>query len=493
MPGLPSRYRIDGKLGEGGFGRVYAGRDTILDRDVAIKVLARRSGEDSRRLHQELSALRLLDLPGAVRLLDSGETESCSWIVMDRVAGAPFPGRRAPLEWTVLAATAVELLRALARIHRSGFVHGDLKPPNVLVRADGSPVILDMGLARAGLESPSSESADAFAGTPLFMAPEQLRGAPSDARSDLFAVGLMIWRALTDEWPHGPQTAREAIEARLDRAPPPIGGRLPGLPSAIASVVDSLVAREPARRPASALDVVRALTRGADPIALPADSSGPGDLTALFSGTERLLHHPSDAARVTWDRAGGEPARAGNVLDVWLALGIVRRSKRKLEIDRSDLDRLIAGWAPESERGGAAPASVPGSPFALSEWIAAHDDARIGHAALAAAETERGRGSLASAFACLYEGLRACWRSGDSDVEGRLVAAVVDLALSDPSIKALDTATEMIGRSRVRDDGGLALLGAARMLQDGRPTRRSTSCGPCRPPLSSTPNAGVSS
>src|SRR5204862_2725610 len=123
---------------------------------------------------------------------------------------------------------------------RAGFVHGDLKPSNVLVGPDGAPVILDLGLAH----SEAAESSASRGGTPLYMAPEQIEGRGAIAASDVYAVGLMLRRALTGRWPHGDLSPREAIRARLEREPAPIAESEGSLPSAVNRMITAMLSRE---------------------------------------------------------------------------------------------------------------------------------------------------------------------------------------------------------------------------------------------------------
>ena len=459
---IPSRYDMGAPLGTGGFGRVFAARDTLLGRDVAIKILDHGRGEIARRLHQEVGALRLLDLPGTVRLLDSGEGGGSGWVVMERVDGLPFPGLPLPASWADLAPLAIALFRALARVHHSGFIHGDLKPSNVFVLEDRSVVLLDLGLARAA----GAAAGDVLAGTPLYMAPEQLRGSPSSIRSDLYSAGLMIHHSLTGAWPHEP-TDGNLLRARRERSPLSLAGRLPGLAEPVIAILDALVALDPARRPVSALDVVRALDPPARELGFPRDVRGPGDLAPLFVGTERLHHHPSAVAGLLWRRAAGNRERIRDLLEMWRELGLVRPHGSGLRMERSDLDRLLAGWSPESPDPAGA-ASAPGSALALAVALSADDEAGIGPAALVIARKERDRGALGSAWACVVEGLRACWRDEQAPAESLLVGCAVDLALEDRSVSGIDSAIEIIGRSSVQEQACLYLLEAGRMLLDGR-------------------------
>jgi tetratricopeptide (TPR) repeat protein len=461
---LPPRYHLGARLGRGGFGAVFAARDRLVGRDVAIKVLA--AHRSTALLERETSALRLLDLPGVVRLLDSGSSDGAPWFVMERIEGTPFPDGDAPVPWESLAPTVLELLRALARIHRAGFVHGDLKPSNVFVRPDGAPVILDLGLAHSDAAGvPASHG-----GTPLYMAPEQIAGRGAVAASDLYAVGLMLWRALTGRWPQGDLPLGQSVIARMDRDSPPIAQSGVGVPPAVAALIADMLERDAGRRPPSAIACVERLVPEDARITLDTDPTSPADLARLFAGRERLFHVPSTAASILWGRSGGDPDRIRRTLDAWVLLGVASRTDAGVSISPETLERLHAGWAPENEAGDAGArdsGTISGSTLAQLLSLASGDDGSIAASALDLASRERARGNLRGAAVCLREGLRACWRTEDFTREGALIAAATDLALADRSLGALDEAIDLIGRGRVHAGRELELLRAARALQDG--------------------------
>jgi tetratricopeptide (TPR) repeat protein len=461
---LPPRYELGARLGKGGFGTVFAARDRLIGRDVAVKVLA--AERSSTLLARETGALRLLDLPGVVRLLDSGSSDGAPWFVMERIEGVPFPDGNERVPWESLGPTVIELLRALGRIHRAGFVHGDLKPSNLLVRPDGVPVILDLGLAH----SPAAGARAPLGGTPLYMAPEQIAGRGAVAASDLYAVGLMLWRALTGRWPHGDLGFGRGVMAHMDQDFPPITESGVLVPPAVEALIVDMLAREPARRPPSALVCVERLVPEEARNVLKWDPESPADLARLFLGHERLFHIPSAAASLLWERCDGDPVGVRSTLSTWILLGVASRENEGVHISLDTLERLIAGWAPEIEVGssGAVAGAIPESPLARCLALASSEAGSMAASALVLAREERARGNLRGASVCLIEGLRACWRTEDFAHEGALVAAVTDLALADRSLGALDEAIDLIGRGRVHAGRELELLRAARALQDGR-------------------------
>lgn len=264
---LPERYELGGLIGTGTQGSVYAGTDQQTGERVAIKILPTSDPGAVTRVTREIAALRLLAIPGVVRLIDSGGDESDTWIVMERLDGATFPaGRRT---WEDLRPLVASLLETLARVHDMGLLHRDIKPGNVIVDGSGRPVLLDFGLVRGAVAGPTITRIGAVMGTPLYMAPEQVRGDRADRRTDLYALGAMVREALTGEVPfHGEQIG-QIFDARLRLDPPTIQGDLPGLPDGAVALLDALVARRPEARPSSAREALALLEGGRAPELLP--------------------------------------------------------------------------------------------------------------------------------------------------------------------------------------------------------------------------------
>ena len=256
---LAGRYRLLERLFGNAASEVYRARDELSDRDVAVKRLG--GSALAPHLRAEASALRLLRLPGVARLLDEGASEHGPFLVMELVEGTPFPGGSPPGKrtWDEVQQTAVALLEILARVHVRGVVHRDLKPDNVLVDAEKRPVVLDFGLS-AGPAIGSGLGGDARAvGTPAYAAPEQILGAQADARSDLYAFGVMLYEVLTGRAPQQGTTPDEFLQARLHGSAPALRTRAPDVPGPVARLVDDLLARDPGLRPRSAAEALARL------------------------------------------------------------------------------------------------------------------------------------------------------------------------------------------------------------------------------------------
>ncbi len=250
---LAGRYRVGEPLERGGAGAVWLALDELTGAEVAVKVLPSGRAVDLARARREAATLRWLRLPGVVQLLDDGVEGEAAYLVMERVRGSPFPGTPTPpVPWARVERTTIALLETLVRMHWAGVVHGDLKPGNVLVDADGLPVVLDLGLS-AGPEAPDDPSrAGTIAGTPQYLAPEQVERRPASTASDLYAVGVMLFEALSGRTPHPQETIAELFAARRGVPAPPLLSVAPDVPRSVAYLVDRLLRIDPAERPPSA-------------------------------------------------------------------------------------------------------------------------------------------------------------------------------------------------------------------------------------------------
>ena len=270
-----SHYEILGPLGAGGMGEVWRARDTRLGRDVALKLIRETIGADPegrRRFEQEARATARLGHPNVVTLYDVGEHEGAPFLVCEllegetlraRLQAGALPARRA-LEW------AAQVARGLASAHEKGILHRDLKPENVFVTREGVLKILDFGLARLrpADEAPGSSSeavtasqhtrAGTVLGTLAYMSPEQARGLPLDERTDLFALGAILFEMLTGRRAFQRSTIPDTLSAILNVDPSDAG--LPDdLPPRAARVLRRCLAKDAAERFRCAADLAAAL------------------------------------------------------------------------------------------------------------------------------------------------------------------------------------------------------------------------------------------
>ncbi|MBI5609031.1 MAG: protein kinase, partial [Deltaproteobacteria bacterium] len=256
---IADRYVVEELVGRGGYGTVFRCRDLLSDGVVALKWMERARGADAARLRREVAALRMLRLPGVVRLIDEGEDRGYRYLVMEYIDGAPFPGRQRRLTWSELAGPALALLEALGRIHDAGVVHRDLKPANVLVQPDGAVVVLDFGLVTGEPVGQSISGQGSILGTPGYLAPELVMGYRADARADLYACGVMFYEVLAGRRPVRADNALSLLRAAVFDEPEPLLSLDSSIPPEVARCIDRMVQANPAQRPASATEVSRLL------------------------------------------------------------------------------------------------------------------------------------------------------------------------------------------------------------------------------------------
>ena len=256
-----SRYRVLGRIGQGGMGEVFLAEDRELERRVALKFLAPALREDAAamaRLKREAKAAAALDHPYVCKVYDMGEAEGRAFISMEFVDGETLGARleKGPLPTREALRLAVEITEALERAHAGGIVHRDLKPSNVMLGRDGHVKVMDFGIAKVIRADVSSESegetregaptrGGSLVGTPGYMSPEQLRGDTVDERSDLFAFGVVLQEMLTGAHPFRRDSGAETVAAILKEAP--TGGE--GLAFPLRSLVEKLVSKAADQRP----------------------------------------------------------------------------------------------------------------------------------------------------------------------------------------------------------------------------------------------------
>ena len=264
-------YKILSLLGAGGMGEVYRAHDAKLGRDVALKVLPRELADDPEwrtRLLREARAAASLNHPNICTIHEVGEADGHAYIAMEVVEGQPLSGRLAagPLPPEEVMRYGLQLADALAHAHDRGVVHRDLKSANVMVTPEGHVKVLDFGLARrvSGEElaevttraHASLSQAGAILGTLPYMAPEQLRAQPADARSDVWALGVVLYEMAAGVRPFEGQTGFELSSAILHETPSPLPSRVP---APLQVVTSRCLEKEPARRYQRASEVRAAL------------------------------------------------------------------------------------------------------------------------------------------------------------------------------------------------------------------------------------------
>ena len=255
---MVGRYRVSRRLGSGGFARVYSALDPDLELEVALKILRPELAADPdtvERFRREATTAAKLRHPNVITVLTVGRLEEAfdgaapgtPYLVMDllpdsladRIAG----GGTLPSD--EVARIGAEVARGLAFAHRHGIVHRDVKPENVLFARDGRAVVTDFGIARAVAGSPTATSRQVVLGTPTYFSPEQARGLPLDGRSDIYALGVTLFRAVTGVLPFPGEDWYEVMRAHVEAAPP----RVRNLATGVAPGLDAAIARSLAKRP----------------------------------------------------------------------------------------------------------------------------------------------------------------------------------------------------------------------------------------------------
>lgn len=276
-----NKYRIGELLGEGGMGVVHAAINIFSDADVAIKRIPKAIAERhalGQRLRRESKVLALVIHPNIVRLLDCGVTQDGDlYIVMERVDGDPLRAlmRRAAkcnetLDMALVLHAMVQIADAMDLAHRKGIYHRDLKPENIMVCEGGHAKVLDFGLAKTPstgpLTAPNPTNPANVVGTPKYMAPEQVRGLAVDGRTDIYALGVVVYEAICGHTPFASEedegsTLTEIMGHHVFAEPRPLRELVPGCPTEVWNVVLCCLAKKPEDRFSSMSELARALRR----------------------------------------------------------------------------------------------------------------------------------------------------------------------------------------------------------------------------------------
>jgi dipeptidyl aminopeptidase/acylaminoacyl peptidase len=265
-------YELVSRLGAGGMGEVWRARDTRLGRDVAVKILPRELADNGRlkiRLEREARAISQLSHPHICTLYDVGEEGGTPYLVMELVDGETLLHRlaRGPMPLADVLRYGAEIAGALECAHRAGIIHRDLKPANIMITKGGAK-LLDFGLAKSVATETGSDSTTlqkgvteegAIVGTLQYMAPEQIEGVDADARTDIFALGAVLYEMTTGQPAFAGKTRTSVIAAIIGGQPPPVRQMQPLAPSALDHVITTCLEKERERRWQSAHDVLAEL------------------------------------------------------------------------------------------------------------------------------------------------------------------------------------------------------------------------------------------
>jgi serine/threonine-protein kinase len=250
------RYRVERQLGQGGMGAVFQALDTVLDRRVAIKVLASLEPEGQERFAREARVVARLHHPHIGSIFDIAQEGGRVFIVQELLEGEPLGTRlrQAPLPLGLALTLLAQVADALQFAHGAGVVHRDVKPANIFVTADGTAKLIDFGIATLAGGTEITRPGTMI-GTPAYSAPEQIRGEPVDLQADVFAFGVVAFEVIAGRRPFGGQDLVSTMHAILSGPVPSLGEAVPGCPPALAELVDRCLERAREQRLASMTDV----------------------------------------------------------------------------------------------------------------------------------------------------------------------------------------------------------------------------------------------
>jgi eukaryotic-like serine/threonine-protein kinase len=261
---LAERFEILQLLGQGGMGAVYKARDTELERLVALKLIRPELAshpEILRRFKQELILAREVTHRNVIRIFDLGQAQGIKFITMEYVEGRDLKGlihEKGKLTADEAVPIVVQIASALEAAHIAGVVHRDLKPQNVMTDKDGRVYVMDFGIARS-LEHQGMTQTGALMGTPEYMSPEQAKGEKVDARSDLFALGIIFYEMLTGISPFKAETAMAMMFKRTQERATPLAQLNLGVPAVISDIVSKCLEIKPEQRYQSAREIINDL------------------------------------------------------------------------------------------------------------------------------------------------------------------------------------------------------------------------------------------
>ena len=262
---LDGRYLIESLVGVGGMANVYRGQDVRTGNPIAVKVLKEEfldNEELVRRFKNESKAISILDHPNIVRVYDVSVTDTLQYIVMEYIDGITLKEylkqRGGVLTWKEVVHFATQVLSALDHAHSKGIVHRDVKPQNIMLLADGSIKMMDFGIARFS-RAQSQTVSDKAIGSVHYISPEQARGDHTDARTDLYSVGVMMYEMLAGILPFDGTGAVSIAIKQISDTARPLAEVAPNVPEGLRQIAEKAMEKDPARRYQSAQEMLEAI------------------------------------------------------------------------------------------------------------------------------------------------------------------------------------------------------------------------------------------
>ena len=251
LPAQIGRYKVLRLLGEGGMGVLYLATDPVLDRHVALKLLRVDSTELRRRFVQEAQSAARIQHPNIVTVYDVGDHDGQLYIAMEYIDGDTLAALiRDAVPFSAIRKLDIidEIAEGLGFAHQRGIIHRDIKPANLMMTRSGLVKVLDFGIARVAHKQTGEIDRPTLIGTPAYMAPEQLEGVEADARSDIYAVGLVMYELFSGRRAFAGATTADVLELVLAARPTPIDQLVPDIDPDLARIIVRAMARQPAER-----------------------------------------------------------------------------------------------------------------------------------------------------------------------------------------------------------------------------------------------------
>ena len=311
-------YKLEAPLGKGGMAMVFRAYQTSVKRYVAIKVMAPEIASEPgfvERFSREAEVIAQLEHPHILPVMDYGEADGLHYIVMRSIEGGSLDDviRTKQLSFEDISRYLTQIASALDYAHRRGVIHRDLKPNNVLLDNDENVYLTDFGIARLASSERKLTATGSVMGTPAYMAPEQAMGRPVDARSDLYALGIMLYEMITRQLPFSADTPAALIFQHVYEQPKPASTFRSDLPSSVLAVLDKAMAKSPDTRFQTGGDMARAFAEAVGiRTSTPRTAQQPTSDTSMDERTMAIRQTPSPTAPRATAAAGNERTLVDN-------------------------------------------------------------------------------------------------------------------------------------------------------------------------------------